>query len=111
MKYLPFIGGAAIALGLLKRPAEASTYTMQGNVTGLETGWVFMYHHADGPTDSAAVRHGRFELTGEVTESTEFCHLIFKKISGDNLYSMGFFLQPGNISATGNKNSLASIAF
>jgi peroxiredoxin len=110
MKYLPFIGGAAIALGLWTRPADPSTYTMQGNVTGLETGWVFMYHHSDGPTDSAAVRHGRFELTGKVTE-TEFCHLVFKKVSGDNLYSMGFFLQPGMISATGNKNSLGSMAF
>jgi peroxiredoxin len=110
MKYLPFIGGAAIALGLWKRPADPSTYTMKGDVTGLETGWVFMYHHADGPTDSAAIRHGRFELTGKIGE-TEFCHLVFKKVSGDNLYSMGFFLQPGVISATGNKNALASIAF
>jgi peroxiredoxin len=111
MKYLPFFGGAAIALGLLKRPAEASTYTMQGNVTGLETGWVFMYHHADGPTDSAAVRHGRFELTGEVSETAEFCHLVFKTLKGDNLHSTGFFLQPGAIAVTGNKASLESLAF
>jgi peroxiredoxin len=111
MKYLPFFGGAAIALGLLKRPAEASTYTMQGNVTGLETGWVFMYHHADGPTDSAAVRHGRFELTGAVSETAEFCHLVFKTLKGDNLHSMGFFLQPGAIAVTGNKASLESLTF
>src|SRR5580658_885554 len=110
MKYLPFIGGAVIALVLWKRPADPSTYTIRGNISGLETGWVFMYHRSGSPTDSASIIHGRFELTGMVTE-TEFCHLVFKKVSGDNLFSMGFFLQPGAISATGNKNALASLTF
>jgi peroxiredoxin len=111
MKYLPFIGGAAIALGWWTRPADPSTYIMRGTIAGLETGWVFMYHHADGPTDSAAIRHGQFELSGKVAESAEFCHLVFKKGSGDNLHSMGFFLQPGVISVSGNKSSLASLTF
>lgn len=109
MKYLPFIGGAAIALGLWIRP-DPSNYTMRGTITGLETGWVFLYHHADGPTDSAAVSHGRFELTGKVTE-VEFCHLVFKTAAGNNLNSMGFFLQTGLIEVTGNKDSLGAISF
>lgn len=119
MKYLPFIGGIALALGLWTRPAvrqgvragtDSSTYTMRGNIAGLETGWVFMYHHADGPTDSAAIRHGQFELTGKVVE-TEFCHLVFKRVNGTNLYSAAFFLQAGTITATGNKDSLGSLLF
>jgi peroxiredoxin len=107
MKFLPFIGGIAIAMGLWMPP---STYTLHGNITGLETGWVFMYHHSDGPVDSATINHGRFELTGKVTE-TEFCHLVFRKVNGANLYSSAFFLEAGTITATGNKDSLASLSF
>jgi peroxiredoxin len=119
MKFLPFIGGSAMALGLWTRPvihpaihraADTSIYTMQGDVTGLETGWVFMYHPADGPTDSAAIGRGHFELTGKVGE-TEFCHLVFATARRDNLNSMGFFLQPGSIGVTGNKDSLGKLRF
>jgi peroxiredoxin len=119
MKYLPFIGGAAIALGLWTRPvvhpvgrpaADSAIYVMHGNVTGLETGWVFMYHPADGPTDSAAISRGHFELTGKVGE-TEFCHLVFKTAGRDNLNSMAFFLEPGSIGVTGNKDSLGTLRF
>ena len=119
MKYLSFIGGAAIALGLWTRPVihaavhratDTSIYTMQGNVRGLESGWVFMYHPADGPTDSAAISRGHFNLTGKVGE-TEFCHLVFKTAGRDNLNSMAFFLQPGSIGVEGNKDSLARLRF
>jgi peroxiredoxin len=109
MKYLPFIGGAAIALGFWTKP-NPPNYTMRGTITGLETGWVFMYHHADGPTDSAAITHGHFELTGQVTD-VEFCHLVFKTAAGNNLHSRGFFLQPGLIEVTGNKDSLGAESF
>ncbi|HTR27995.1 MAG TPA: TlpA disulfide reductase family protein [Puia sp.] len=107
MKYLPFIGGTILALGLLRTP---SAYTLRGDIAGLESGWVFLYHPADGPTDSAAIRHGHFELSGKV-EETEFCHLAFRTVKGDNLNSMGFFLQSGEIVATGKKDSLGSISF
>ena|ERR1700722_7410933 len=107
MKYLPFIGGIAIALGLWKNHA---TYTMRGDVAGLDTGWVILYHPGDGPTDSAAISHGRFELTGVVDE-VQFCHLAFRKVNGSNLYSTTFFLEPGIIPATGSKDALASLSF
>jgi peroxiredoxin len=119
MKYLPFIGGAAIALGLWTRPvvhsvghpvADTTMYLMRGAVTGLESGWVFMYHPADGPTDSAAIGRGHFELTGRVAEP-EFCHLVFKTVHGTNLHSMVFFLQPGTIGVTGTKDSLSKLLF
>ena len=89
---------------------DSSTYTMRGTIAGLEAGWVFMYHPADAPTDSAAISHGRFELTGKVTE-TEFCHLVFKTVHSFNLHSLPFFLQPGIIAVTGNKDSLSELTF
>ena len=84
---------------------------MRGEIAGLESGWVFMYHPADEPTDSAAIVHGRFELTGKVTAPAEYCHLVFKTVKGDNLHSLPFFLQPGVIGVTGNKSSIQSLAF
>jgi peroxiredoxin len=122
MRYLPFIGGAAIALGsigarimppshkALPPAADSATYTLHGTVTGLETGWVFMYHHSDGPTDSATIRQGSFELHGAVS-GVEFCHLVFKTVSGNNLHSIGFFLQAGSIEATGTRAALGALAF
>jgi peroxiredoxin len=70
MKYLPFIGGAAIALGLWTRPVAHqrsvtvtgdSTYTLRGKITGLDSGWVFLYHPEDGPTDSTTISQGQFQ--------------------------------------------------
>jgi peroxiredoxin len=107
MRYLPFVGGAAIALGLW---TGAATYTIHGNIAGLDGGWVYVFHHAGGPTDSTAIHHGQFELTGQV-EGTEFCHLAFKTAHGGNLNSIGFFLQAGDIGVTGNKDSLDEIRF
>jgi thiol-disulfide isomerase/thioredoxin len=107
MKYLPFIGGTVLALALWGRP---NAYMLHGNIAGLDSGLVFLYHPADGPTDSTTISRGHFELSGKVDE-TEFCHLVFKTIRGKNLNSMGFFLQPGEIVATGKKDSLGSISF
>jgi peroxiredoxin len=105
-------------MGMWGRPAanktgpagNDSTYIMHGSVTGMETGWVFMFHRSGAPTDSAAIIHGRFELTG-LAGGTEFCHLVFKTASGNNLNSMGFFVTPGIIEATGKKEALGEIAF
>src|SRR6202000_240698 len=107
MNYIPFIGGSLIAWGLWKSP---SPYTMKGDIAGLETGWVFLYHHGDGPTDSAAIAHGHFALSGKV-DDTAVCHLVFRKVSGANLFSTGFFLQAGAIGVTGKKDSLGSLTF
>ncbi|HXD76980.1 MAG TPA: TlpA disulfide reductase family protein [Puia sp.] len=119
MRYLPFLAGAAIALGFWSRPvtgplnnrtADSAGYTLTGTIKGLETGWVFLYHPADEPTDSAAISHGRFRLNGKAIQP-EFCHLVFKTVRGGNIYSMGFFLQPGDITVSGDKNSLAALQF
>jgi thiol-disulfide isomerase/thioredoxin len=124
MNYLSLIGGAALALVVLAKgpdrglraademagdgrtPADSS-YTLHGNIAGLDTGWVFLHHHGDGPTDSAIVSHGRFSFTGSVSEP-EFCHLIFKMLNHVSIYSMGFFIQPGYLELRGKKDSLSS---
>src|ERR1700722_9774824 len=113
MTYLSFIGGAMLALLALAKgpdrglkpagevaddgrsPADSS-YTLHGNIAGLDTGWVFLHQTGDGPTDSAIVSHGRFSFTGTVSEP-EFCYLMFKKLNHENIYSMGFFIQAGSL--------------
>src|SRR6202453_972659 len=108
MKYLPFIGGALLALGFLGGPWD-SAYTLHGSIKGLDTGWVYLYHPGDEPTDSAIISRGRFDLSGTVSEP-EFCHLIFRKLNHDLIYSEGFFLQAGNLGLTGDKDSVSSLA-
>ncbi|HET6254349.1 MAG TPA: TlpA disulfide reductase family protein [Puia sp.] len=119
MKYLPFIGGAAIALGLWGRPvahppsgtvSADSTYTLQGKISGLDSGWVYLYHPEDGPTDSMKMSHGQFRLTGKVIEP-EYCHLGFMKPDGTHLFSTPFFLQSGTLDVTGNKNSMNNLSY
>jgi len=107
MMYLPFIG-ALLALGLPGGQRD-SAYTLHGDIIGLDTGWVYLYHPGDEPTDSAIISRGRFDLSGTVIEP-EFCHLIFRKLNHDLIYSEGFFLQPGNLGVTGNKDSVSSLA-
>jgi thiol-disulfide isomerase/thioredoxin len=115
MNYLSFIGGAVLALAVTGRPAHRevkvagadTSYTLHGQVAGLDTGWVFLYHPGDGPIDSVTISHGQFDFTGSVS-APEYCHLVFKKVNRDNIYSMGFFVQGGALKLTGKKDSLAS---
>lgn len=107
MRYLPFLVGTALVLGLRGRPAFADSYTLHGELKGLDTGWVFLYHPGDGPVDSVTISRGRFTLSGTISEP-EFCHLVFRKQDRDLIYSIGFFLQAGNLGLTGNKDSVGS---
>jgi peroxiredoxin len=107
MKYLPFIGGALLAFGFLSGPGD-SAYTLHGHIKGLDTGWVYLYHPGDEPTDSAIISRGRFYLSGTVSEP-EFCHLIFRKLDHDLIYSSGFFIQAGDLGVTGDKDSVSSL--
>jgi thiol-disulfide isomerase/thioredoxin len=109
MNYLKFIGGIALALGILPGSVSAqdSTYTLHGRIRGLDTGWVFLYHPGDGPTDSTLVSRGQFHFTGSIKEP-ELCHLVFKKLNRDNIYSLPFFIQAGAPELTGTKDSISS---
>jgi thiol-disulfide isomerase/thioredoxin len=104
MNYLSLIGAAAFALGMRAGPVP---YTLHGNIAGLDTGWVFLYHPGDGPTDSVVISHGQFEFAGSVSEP-EFCHLLFRW-SGNQVHSIGFFLQGGAVSLTGKKDSIDNL--
>jgi thiol-disulfide isomerase/thioredoxin len=123
MNYLSFIGGAALALAVIGQPGHRAkgagevkagakvtdtSYTLHGQVAGLDTGWVFLYHPGDGPIDSVTISHGVFNFSGSVTEP-QFCHLIFKKLNRDNIYSLPFFLQAGTLGLTGTKDSIAAL--
>jgi thiol-disulfide isomerase/thioredoxin len=109
MNYSSFIGGISLALCLSQTPvlAQDSAYTLHGNIKGLDSGWVFLYHPADEPTDSTLISRGRFHFTGSVKEP-ELCHLVFKKLNRDNIYSMVYFIQAGALELTGTKDSLSS---
>jgi len=124
MNYFSFIGAAVFALGMRAGPVagplsspvagpvaavimEDTSYTLHGNIGGLDTGWVFLYHPGDEPTDSVRISRGQFNLAGAVTEP-EFCHLVFRKLNGENIYGMGFFLQAGVLGLTGIKDSVSS---
>ena len=115
MKYLSGIGMAILVSTLCNGAiipsslSNGATYTMHGEIKGME-GWIFIMHRAGGPTDSAAIHHGRFQLTGTV-EETEFCQLVFKTVPGNNFSSRGFFLQAGDIGITGTKDSLDNLSF
>jgi peroxiredoxin len=104
MNYLSLIGAAAFALGMRAGPVP---YTLHGNIAGLDTGWVLLYHPGDGPTDSVVISHGQFDFAGSVSEP-EFCHLLFR-LGHDKTYSMGFFLQGGALGLTGKKDSLGNL--
>jgi thiol-disulfide isomerase/thioredoxin len=87
--------------------AQDSAYTLHGNIKGLDTGWVYLYHPADKPTDSTLASRGQFDFTGSVKEP-ELCRLLFKKLNRDNIYSLFFFIQAGALELTGAKDSLSS---
>jgi len=127
MNYLPFISGAVLALAVIGRPghggvkgvragevrtgakvaAADTTYTLHGQVAGLDTGWAFLYHPGDGPIDSVIISQGVFNFSGSVS-SPEYCHLMFRKLNRDIIYSMGFFIQAGALELNGKKDSLSS---
>jgi len=98
------IGAAAFAIGMRAGPVP---YTLHGNIAGLDSGRVFLYHPGDGPTDSVVISHGQFDFAGSVSEP-EFCHLVFR-LTKDKTYSIGFFLQGGALGLTGKKDSLDNL--
>ncbi len=110
------MGGVALAVGVIGGPVHGegrdavtdTAYTLRGQVAGLDTGWVFLYHPGDGPVDSTVISQGHFDFAGSVS-GPEFCHLVFRKLNRDNIYSMPFFVQAGDLTLTGTKGSIAAL--
>ena len=119
MNYLSFIGGAALALGMgtlarhathrvPERIAADSTYTLSGNIEGLDAGWVWLLHpQADGRQDSVRVNKGAFVFSGQVAEP-EHCRLGIVGKEGGKEFTLEFFLQPGTLRVNAKKNSFES---
>ncbi len=117
MNYLSFIGGAALALGMgtlarhathrvPKQIAADSTYTLTGNIEGMDAGWVWLLHsQADGWQDSVRVSKGAFVFSGRVAEP-EHCRLGIAGKKGEKEFTLEFFLQNGALRVTAKKDSL-----
>ena len=82
-----------------------STYTLKGNVTGLPDGWVWLYHsQTEKDVDSARVKNGSFVIKGH-SSAPERCLLGIQGKEGKE-FRFGFWLQAGEMSLTGNKDSI-----
>jgi thiol-disulfide isomerase/thioredoxin len=83
-----------------------STYTLTGKVEGLPDGWVWLYHsQTEKDVDSARVKDGSFVIKGHCS-APERCLFGIQGKQGKE-WRLGFWLQPGELSLTGKKDSIA----
>ncbi len=118
MKRLSFIAvlGSALALLLVAVPGchgpagekaantvPDSTYTLTGDLEGLDSGWVYLLHRQSGneQLDSALIKDGQFLFTGKAN-APEFCNLGAAP-NGNKEFYCGFFLQNGKINLIGGR--------
>lgn len=87
-----------------------STYSITGNIAGLDSGWVFLLHRQADPqtADSARVTKGNFVLTGKAT-LPEFCLLGVSR-DGNKEFRKGLFIQSGALTLQAKKDSMESAA-
>jgi peroxiredoxin len=85
-----------------------STYSITGNIAGLDSGWVFLLHRQANPqvADSALVTKGNFVLTGKATVP-EFVLLGISR-EGNKEFRKGAFIQHGALTLQGKKDSMES---
>lgn len=83
-----------------------SAYTLTGSITGLDSGWVYLYHPEKNREipDSTLIQNGQFEFKGS-TDQPEFVLLGYEQF-GQKRFPLGFFLEGGNISLHGTVDSL-----
>ena len=82
-----------------------SAYTIKGKITGLSDGWIWLYHRqTEKQVDSAKVKDGSFVMKG-YSSAPEFCLLGISGKQGKE-WRLGFWLQSGELTLTGNKDSL-----
>jgi thiol-disulfide isomerase/thioredoxin len=86
-------------------PAD-SAYTLKGKITGMTNGWVWIYHRqTQNKIDSAKVKDGSFVITG-YSPAPEFCLLGIPGANNRKEWRLGFFLQSGELTLTGKKDSI-----
>jgi thiol-disulfide isomerase/thioredoxin len=82
-----------------------SSYTLTGNVKGLPDGWVWLYHsQTEKDVDSGRVKNGSFIIKGR-SSAPERCLLGIAGKEGKE-FRLGFWLQAGEITLTGKKDSI-----
>lgn len=83
-----------------------SAYTLTGSITGLDSGWVYLYHPEKNREipDSTLIQNGQFEFKGS-TDQPEFVLLGYDQF-GQKRFPLGFFLEGGDISLHGTVDSL-----
>jgi thiol-disulfide isomerase/thioredoxin len=86
-----------------------SSYILRGNLKGLADGWVWLYHsQTEKDVDSGRVKNGSFVIKGH-SSAPERCMLGTQGKEGKE-YRLRFWLQAGEISITGKKDSILNAA-
>jgi len=106
MKCVVFLFLTCLGLQAKSNPLD-STYTLTGKVEGLPDGWVWLYHsQTEKDVDSGRVKNGTFVIKGH-SSVPERCLLGIQGKQGKE-FRLGFWLQAGEISLTGKKDSIAN---
>jgi thiol-disulfide isomerase/thioredoxin len=101
-----FILLACLGLQAKSNPIDSS-YILTGKVEGLPDGWVWLYHsQTEKDVDSGRVKNGTFVIKGH-SSAPERCLLGIQGKQGKE-FRLGFWLQAGEISLTGKKDSIAN---
>lgn len=84
--------------------AQKKTYTVQGKISGLTTGKVYLVSDANAEeiADSAIIRNGSFVLKGTIAEPMFY----MLRIAEVQRAQMAFFLEPGIITIKTHKDTL-----
>lgn len=91
----------------IKAAPGDSSYTVKGNLKGIDTGWVFLYNiqNAGGKPDSAKLNKGDFEFKGFVSEP-QFAVLGVVGMNADTEPPLFVFLEPGTFTVEASADSI-----
>lgn len=84
-----------------------SVFTITGKITGLDSGWVYLYNRQTdaGAIDSTRISNGLFSFKGKVPAPT--LYLLGISNNGHKEYRLGFFVENGQLNISGKKDSIA----
>jgi peroxiredoxin len=82
-----------------------SSYTITGDIKGLDSGFVYLDNRRSGLEDSAIAVNGHFIFKGKTSSQPEFCLLGIIK-NGEKHFNLDFFIERGKINITGTKDSI-----
>lgn len=92
-------------LSLFAQCAQTNYYKIQGNIQGVNEGWVWMKQKTETGyriLDSAWIKQGQFEFDGDLPDGIQSVNLYVDKVRG-TLY---VFLEPGKIQIQAKKDSI-----